>query len=82
MTNVEKLVARLRRRPTEMRADEIATILEARGWTLATRSGTSHRKWTKPDLKSIGYTVEHGMVKRTYLRDIVTTLGLNEDDGR
>jgi predicted RNA binding protein YcfA (HicA-like mRNA interferase family) len=80
MTNVEKLVARLQRRPTEMRASEIETILDHYGWTLVTRSGTSHRKWTKLEQKPIGYTVERGMVKRTYLRDIAKALGLDEKE--
>jgi predicted RNA binding protein YcfA (HicA-like mRNA interferase family) len=78
MTNVEKLVARLQRRPTEMRASEIETILNARGWTLATRSGTSHRKWTKPKFEPIKYAVEHGMVKRTYLVEIADQLDLEK----
>jgi hypothetical protein len=48
MSNVEKLAARLLQRPTSMRETEIATLCKAFGFTLATRTGTSHRKWTKP----------------------------------
>jgi hypothetical protein len=70
MSNVEKLVARLLQRPTEMRESEIATICKAFGWTLATRSGMSHKKWTKPGLGPIEYSVESKMVKRSYLARI------------
>jgi hypothetical protein len=76
MTNVEKLAARLQRRPTEMRASEIATLLEARGWTLATRSGTSHRKWTLPGHDGIEYAEKNQMVSRVYLVKIARALGL------
>jgi predicted RNA binding protein YcfA (HicA-like mRNA interferase family) len=82
MTNVEKLAARLLQRPSEMRASEIETILKARGWTLATRSGTSHRKWTKPGHDSIEYAVKDQMVMRTYLGKIARRLGLPEEDRR
>jgi hypothetical protein len=79
MSNVEKLVARLLQRPTEMRESEIATICKAYGWTLATRSGTNHQKWTKPGLGPIEYSVKNRMVKRIYLGEIARGLGLTED---
>jgi hypothetical protein len=80
MSNVEKLAARLLQRPTSMRETEIATLCKAFGFTLATRTGTSHRKWTKPGHDPIEYAVENKMVKRTYLGKIAKVLGLKDED--
>jgi hypothetical protein len=74
MTNLEKLVERLRARPVAMRADEIATILEAYEWSRRSEKGASHQIWTKPGKPRLDYAVEHRMVNRTYLARIAKAL--------
>jgi hypothetical protein len=79
MSNVEKLPARLLQRPTSMRETEIATLCKAYGYTLAARSGTSHRKWMKSGRPNVEHVVEDKVVKRTYLGSIAKALGVKED---
>ncbi len=58
MTNAEKLLAKLLRKPTEMRYEEVAKVLEFLGWTEARRTG-SHHQWTKPERRTLPTKV-HG----------------------
>jgi hypothetical protein len=74
MTNVEKLVERLRARPTEMRADEIAIILRHEGWTRRSDEGASHQVWMRSGAIRLDYAVAHRKVKRTYLAKIAEAL--------
>jgi hypothetical protein len=49
MSSWRKLLARMAadRKPTGYTYDDAATVLARLGFTLASRSGTSHRKWRR-----------------------------------
>ncbi len=77
MTQREKLVERMRRRPSEMSYDDVRKVLEEYGWKLDREN--KHTTFTKPGEFPIGLAKVSGkMVKRTYLVEICKRLGLDD----
>jgi hypothetical protein len=77
MTRREKLIERMRRRPSEMSYDDVRKVLEEFGWTLDREN--KHMTFTKPGEFPIGLAKVSGkVVKRTYLVEICKRLGLDD----
>ncbi len=77
MTQREKLIERMRRRPSDMSFDDVCKVLEEFGWTLDREN--KHTTFTKPGEFPIGLAKVSGKtVKRTYLVEICKRLGLDD----
>ena len=76
MSQRDKLIARIRARPSQAYFDDIEKLLGMFGWQC--RNGTgSHRAFTKPGERTITVPVKDGKVKRVYLDQICERLGLD-----
>jgi predicted RNA binding protein YcfA (HicA-like mRNA interferase family) len=78
MTRRDKLIERIRQRPTTASFKDVQVLLTEFGWTL-NRTAGSHFTFTKPGEYPIVVTVHDKRVKRGYLDDICTRLGLDEE---
>ena len=81
VTQLEKLIARLRRRPPEADFHDIRQLLEACGWTLDRETG-SHTFFVKAGERAISVPKVGGRkVKRVYIIQVLEHLGLEASDG-
>ena len=78
MANVRALIELILSKPTEMREDEVTTILQYKGYARKAGSGTSHRRFVSPGNPPIHFPVHSGKVKRVYLVKIIRVLDLEE----
>ncbi len=78
MTQFQKLIDRIRARPSEASFSDVRSILEAHGWVLKRRQG-SHAHFTKPGERTQTVPIARGRsVKRYILDQIIERLGLDE----
>lgn len=79
MSQLDKLIERIRRRPPEANFDDVRRLLEAFGWTMARQKG-SHVSFTKRgDPRIFTVSLERGRkVKRVYLDKLCDLLGLDD----
>ncbi|MBI3965178.1 MAG: type II toxin-antitoxin system HicA family toxin [Chloroflexi bacterium] len=76
MSQLDKLKARISRRPPRASFNDVRTLLGAYGWTKARQSG-SHVTFTKPGELPIGVPLTGGRwVSRVYIDQICQRLGL------
>lgn len=78
MTRRDKLIERIRQRPTTADFADVRAILEMFGWEHASTKG-SHARFRKAGETSITVPIHGGKVKRHYLDDICDRLHLDED---
>lgn len=67
-------------RPVNYTYDDCARILTQLGYVLATRGGTSHRKWRHPVLggaATVGLLGKNGFLPREYVSDMLDQLKRN-----
>jgi predicted RNA binding protein YcfA (HicA-like mRNA interferase family) len=77
MSQREKLIARIRARPSEAYFTDVRKLLELFGWNC--RAGTgSHRAFTKPGERTITVPIKDEKVRRVYLDEICERLGLDD----
>jgi predicted RNA binding protein YcfA (HicA-like mRNA interferase family) len=82
MSQLDKLIERIRRRPPEADFGDVRRLLEALGWTLAREQG-SHAVFTKPgEWPLVIPRVSGRRVKRVYLDLLCERLGLESDPPR
>ena len=80
MTQREKLIERIRRRPVEADFSDVQALLRHFGWTRDRETG-SHVIFVKPGEYPISVPKKHGRtVKRHYLDELCKRLGLDEID--
>lgn len=78
MTQLDKLIAKARARPSEMRYEDVYTLLTSLGWTLKHDRGT-HVSFVKPGELPLGIVKKGGKtVSRTYITILCERLGLND----
>ncbi len=78
MSQRDKLVAKMRKRPVEADFDDVRKLLEWDGWRKARQSG-SHATFVKPGQPTIFTVPTHGgKVKRTYIVQLCELLRLDE----
>lgn len=76
MSQRDKLISRIRARPSQASLTDVAKLLGLFGWEC--RNGTgSHRAFTKPGERTITVPVKDDKVKRVYLDQICERLGLD-----
>jgi predicted RNA binding protein YcfA (HicA-like mRNA interferase family) len=78
VTKGDKLVERLLRRPPTAKFTDVRKVLEMYGWTM-TRQESSHVTFTKQGEYPITVPLDGRNVKKKYLNDICTRLGLDEE---
>ncbi len=79
MSQIEKLIALIKKRPVEAEFDDVARVLYHFGWAAAREEG-SHVSFTKAGELPIVIPKRHGRkVKRIYLDRLCGRLGLDED---
>ena len=79
MSQRDKLIARIRRRPPQAAFSDVEQLLELFGWT-CTRTRGSHRAFTTPGQRTLIVPIKEGKVARVYLDQICDRLGLDEED--
>lgn len=78
MSQLEKLIERIRKRPPEADFDDVDRLLRHFGWEREREKG-SHVSYVKKGELPIVIPKKRGRkVKRTYLDDICVRLGLDE----
>ena len=78
MTQLNRLIERIRARPPEASFNDVRRLLEEYGWTFKRQKG-SHAHFTKPGERTQTVPVVRGRyVKRYILDQIIDRLGLDE----
>ena len=78
MSKREKRIARLLRKPVDMRFDEVKLILEDFGYICDAKNQTgSHFVFFKGDMQ-ITIPAHNNIVKKIYLKKLIELLGLEE----
>ena len=78
MTQLDKLIERIRARPPEASFSDVRRLLESYGWVLKRQKG-SHAHFTKPGERTQTVPLVNGRsVKRYILDQIIERLGLVE----
>ena len=75
MSQLEKTIAKLKKHPVETRFEILKKILEHYNYTL-THSKGSHFRFKKENSPSITIVVHNGMVKKWYIKDVLSELNL------
>ena len=79
MANVDRIVARLRQRPSRVDCGDVRQVLQEYGWTYDRMRG-SHAAFTKGGERTLIIpTVSGRHVKRPYIALVLERLGLEED---
>ena len=68
MSNIDKLILKMKRQPNGIRFQELAKVLEFYGYTLKTKTGTSHRQFINQDGNVI--TIKAGIDRKNYNKTI------------
>ncbi len=80
MTRRDKLIERIRQRPSEAKFSDVRLLLEIFGWEPIPKGG-SHVRFRKIGERSITVPIHGGKVSRVYLDDICARLGLDDETG-
>ena len=80
MTRREKLIERIRQRPSAASFSDVQSLLVLFGWEHASTKG-SHARFRKDGERSMTVPIHGGKVGRVYLDDICVRLGLDEETG-
>ena len=74
MSDIEKLVSKMKRQPNGIRFYELAKVLEYNGYIMKKKSGTSHRNFinSKGDVITIK---EDNPLKAVYVKDVLKRIG-------
>jgi len=77
MTQLEKLIARVRARPPQARYRDVERPLELSGWEFRGAEG-SHHVFKRAGQRPITIAVHNKLVRRAALADICDRLGLDD----
>lgn len=78
MAQLDKAIERLRRRPAEARVEDVLVVLAAHGW-YAKEPGARHLVFKKPGHRTLTVPQVNRRVKRVYLAEILSLLGLDTE---
>jgi predicted RNA binding protein YcfA (HicA-like mRNA interferase family) len=80
MSKRDKLLEKLRRLPPQADFADVRALVEAEGWTLHNTKG-SHFYFKREHERPLAVVTQQGRtVKRTYVREILRRLGLEDQD--
>ena len=70
MSNIEKLVLKMKRQPNGIRFQELAKVLKYNGYIMKSKTGTSHKQFinNKGDVITIK---EDNPLKAVYVKDVL-----------
>jgi predicted RNA binding protein YcfA (HicA-like mRNA interferase family) len=74
MSDVEKIILKMKRQPNGIRFDELNKVLKYNGYIMKTKKGTSHRNFinSKGDVTTIK---EENPLKAVYVKDTLKRIG-------
>ena len=70
MPNTEKIILKMKRQPNGIRFQELARVLDANGYRMKAKTGTSHRNF----INSKGEVItikEENPLKAVYVKDVL-----------
>ena len=70
MPNIDKLIEKMKRQPNGIRFQELAKVLEYYGYSMKSKSGTSHRQFINFDGNVITIKEENPL-KAVYVKDVL-----------
>lgn len=70
MPSIEKIILKMKRQPNGIRFQELARVLEANGYILKTKKGTSHRNFINANGDVITIKEENPL-KAVYVKDVL-----------
>lgn len=79
MGRKEKTLAAMEANPSGWRYDEVATVLQAFGFT-ERRTASSHRKWTHPKTDPVSVVAGSGTVAEYQVRQVTQAIFLTMED--
>lgn len=74
MSNIDKLILKMKRQPNGIRFHELAKVLEYNGYIMKSKTGTSHRQF----INKIGDVItikEDNPLKAVYVKDVLRRIG-------
>ena len=70
MSNIEKLILKMKRQPNGIRFQELAKVLEYNGYIMKSKTGTSHRQFINNNGDVITIK-EETPLKAVYVKDVL-----------
>lgn len=74
MSNIDKLILKMKRQPNGIKFQELAKVLEYNGYRMKKRSGTSHRQFINYNGDVITIK-EETPLKAVYVKDVLKRIG-------
>ena len=74
MSNIDKLILKMKRQPNGIKFQELAKVLEYNGYRMKKRSGTSHRQCINYNGDAITIK-EETPLKAVYVKDVLKRIG-------
>lgn len=74
MSNIEKLILKMKRQPNGIRFHELAKVLEHNGYIMKSKTGTSHRQFINNNGDVITIK-EDNPLKAVYVKDVLKRIG-------
>ena len=76
MPNIEKIILKMKRQPNGIRFQELSRVLEAYGYNMKLKKGTSHRNFINANEDVI--TIKEGnRLKGVYVKDVLNRIEKN-----
>ena len=70
MSNINKLIAKMKRQPNGVRFQELKKVLEYNGYIMKSKTGTSHRQFINEEGNVITIKEENPL-KAVYVKDVL-----------
>jgi len=70
MSNIEKLILKMKRQPNGIRFLELKKVLEFYGYSMKAKTGTSHRQFINKEGNVITIK-EENLLKAVYVKDVL-----------
>ena len=70
MSNIDKLILKMKRQPNGIRFQELAKVLDFYGYKMKNKTGTSHRQFINQDGNVITIKEENPL-KAVYVKDVL-----------
>lgn len=74
MPNIKKILQKMKNQPNGIRFQELAKVLEANGYRMRTKTGTSHRNFINENGDVITIKEENPL-KAVYVKDVLKQIG-------
>lgn len=75
MSDIDKIILKMKRQPNGIRFQEIAKVLEYNGYVMKSKTGTSHIQFINPNGEVITIKQENPL-KAVYVKDVLKRIGV------